>query len=311
MQETIIRAEKLTKYYDDLLAVDEASLDIEKGGFFGFLGPNGAGKTTTIKMLTGLTTISSGTIEVFGKILDKNLNYIKTRIGVIEDISNLFVDLTVFDNLIFKARMFGVSKKVAKERIEKYLTDFNLISKIETKFLFLSKGQKRIISIISSIIHEPNIIFLDEPTIGLDIKARNKIYDFLRNLNRNGTTIFLTSHYFEEIELLCDSIAVINKGRIIYNGKMEQIKQLFPADKVFVVEFDEKLDKFPLEKYFVNFKVNKNSLYLQNIDTTKILEDVGKFAKDKSIKIIEINTEGNKLEDLFVKLIQKDDSNEK
>ena len=305
MKETIIKAEKLTKYYDDLLAVDEVSLDIKKGDFFGFLGPNGAGKTTTIKMLTGLTTISSGRVEVFGKVLDKNLNYIKTRIGVIEDISNLFVDLTVLDNLIFKARMFGVPKNIAKERIEKYLTDFNLTSKIRTKFLLLSKGQKRIISIISSIIHRPSIIFLDEPTIGLDIKARNKIHNFLRNLNRDDTTIFLTSHYFEEIELLCDSIAVIN------NGKMEQIKQLFPADKVFVVKFDKQLDKFPLEKYFENFKANKNSLYLQSIDTAKILENISKFAKDNDIKIIEINTEGNKLEDLFVKLIQKDNSDEK
>ncbi len=306
MKEITIKAENLTKYYDGLLAVDKVNLDIRKGDFFGFLGPNGAGKTTTIKMLAGLTSISSGSVTVFGKELNKNLNYIKRRIGVVEDTSNLFMDLTVFNNLLFKAKMFGVPKKTAKKRIEEYISDFKLTSKINTKFLFLSKGQKRIISILSSIIHHPSIIFLDEPTIGLDINARNTVYNFLRTLNKNNITIFLTSHYFEEIELLCDSIAVINKGRIIYNGKMTQIKKLFPSDKVLVITFNEKLDKFPVAKYFKYFKTNNNSLYLQNINTTEILEGANRFVKDTNLKIVEINTEGNKLEDLFMELIKRD-----
>ncbi|MCD6413166.1 MAG: ABC transporter ATP-binding protein [Elusimicrobia bacterium] len=307
MRETIIRAENVTKNYGGLTAVDGVDISIHGGDFFGFLGPNGAGKTTTIKMLTGLTNISSGQVTVFGKQLNKNLNYIKKRIGITGESTNLFPDLTVKDNLKFKAKMFGVRGKEAEKRIKNYLSEFNLNSKTNTKYLFLSKGQKRIISILSSLIHKPDIIFLDEPTIGLDIKARGIVYGFLRRLNGKGVTVFLTSHYFEEIELLCSNLAVINKGRIIYSGKMEEIKKLFPSDKILAVRFDGKPVEFEAQRYFENFRISGNFLYLRNAEVSGALEKISKFSKETKLKVIEVNTEGNKLEDLFVKLIKKDD----
>ena len=307
MNNEIISTKNLTKKYGTLLAVKSISLKIFKGDFFGFLGPNGAGKTTTVKMLTGLTSISEGEIKIFNKDIVKNAKYIKKRIGIVEDTSNLFPDLTVYENLLFKAKAFGVDYHTIREKIMNYLEMFNLSNKIKSKFFNLSRGQKRIVSIISSLIHSPEILFLDEPTLGLDINVRNKVHQLLFQLNQQNITIFLTSHYFEEVEKLCNRISVINKGNIIFDGDINKLKALFPGDKVISIELSKPINKSKVSKYFVHFKVNKNKLFIGGNDVASILSKITKFVKDNKLKIKEINTEGNKLEDLFLRLLKQDE----
>lgn len=308
MNNEIVIARNLTKKYGTLLAVKNISFKIQRGDFFGFLGPNGAGKTTTVKMLTGLTSISAGKVKIFNKDIVKDAKFIKKRIGVVEDTSNLFPDLTVYDNLLFKAKAFGVNSHTIRKEIMNYLEMFNLSNRIKSKFLTLSRGQKRIVSVISSLIHSPEILFLDEPTLGLDINVRNKVHQLLVQLNKQkNITIFLTSHYFEEVEKLCNRIAVINKGNIIFDGNINELKALFPGDKVISIELTKPINEAKVSKYFAHFKIKKNKLYITGDDVTVILRKIDKFVKDNKLKIKEINTEGNKLEDLFLRLLKQDE----
>ncbi len=308
MSNEIIIARNLTKKYGTVLAVNNISFKIRKGDFFGFLGPNGAGKTSTVKMLTGLTSISAGEVKIFDKDVVKDAKFIKKRIGVVEDTSNLFPDLTVYENLLFKAKAFGVNYRIIREKIMNYLEMFNLSDKVKSKFLNLSRGQKRIVSIVSSLIHSPEVLFLDEPTLGLDINVRNKVHQLLLQLNKQEkVTIFLTSHYFEEVEKLCNRIAVINKGSLIFDGNIDKLKALFPGDKVISVELTTPIDEVRASKYFTHFKIEKNKLFITGDDVTLIIEGINRFVKDNKLKIKEINTEGNKLEDLFLRLLKDDE----
>jgi len=308
MNNEIIVAKNLSKRYGTSLAVKNVSFKILKGDFFGFLGPNGAGKTTTVKMLTGLTSISAGEVKIFNQDIIKNAKFIKKRIGVVEDTSNLFPDLTVYENILFKAKAFGVDYHTIREKIMNYLEMFNLSNKIKSKFLSLSRGQKRIVSIISSLIHSPEILFLDEPTLGLDINVRNKVHQLLWQLNKQkNITIFLTSHYFQEVEKLCNRISVINKGNIIFDGDINKLKALFPGDKVISIELTKTINEAKVSKYFTHFKIKKNKLFITGDDIVVILKIIDKFVKDNKLNIKEINTEGNKLEDLFLMLLKQDE----
>ena len=308
MNNEIIIARNLTKKYGTLLAVKNISFKIWEGDFFGFLGPNGAGKTTTVKMLTGLTSITAGEVKIFNKDIVKNAKFIKKRIGVVEDTSNLFPDLTVYENLLFKARAFGVNCRTIREKIMNYLEMFNLSNKVKSKFLSLSRGQKRIVSIVCSLLHSPEVLFLDEPTLGLDINVRNRVHQLLLQLNKQkNVTIFLTSHYFEEVEKLCNRISVINKGSLIFDGDINKLKTLFPGDKVISVELTIPINEAKASKYFTHFKIKENKLFIAGYDVALILEKINKFVKDNKLKIKEINTEGNKLEDLFLRLLKQDE----
>ncbi|MCD6221846.1 ABC transporter ATP-binding protein, partial [bacterium] len=223
----------------------------------------------------------------------------KKRIGVVEDTSNLFPDLTVYENLLFKARAFGVNYRTIRKKIMNYLEMFNLSNKVKSKFLSLSRGQKRIVSIVCSLLHSPEVLFLDEPTLGLDINVRNRVHQLLLQLNKQkNVTIFLTSHYFEEVEKLCNRISVINKGSLIFDGDINKLKTLFPGDKVISVELTIPINEAKASKYFTHFKIKENKLFIAGYDVALILEKINKFVKDNKLKIKEINTEGNKLEDL-------------
>ena len=183
---------------------------------------------------------------------------------------------------------------------------FNLSNKVKSKFLSLSRGQKRIVSIVCSLLHSPEVLFLDEPTLGLDINVRNRVHQLLLQLNKQkNVTIFLTSHYFEEVEKLCNRISVINKGSLIFDGDINKLKTLFPGDKVISVELTIPINEAKASKYFTHFKIKENKLFIAGYDVALILEKINKFVKDNKLKIKEINTEGNKLEDLFLRLLKQ------
>jgi len=214
-RKSLIKVTKLTKRFDQVTAVNEISFDVHRGELFGFLGPNGAGKTTTINMLTGLAKPDSGTIQIAGLEYAKNPKAAQHLIGVVPDESNLYPELSGFDNLCFCASLYGIHKSERRTRAKELLETFGLKEAAYRKFAGYSKGMKRKLTIAAGIIHHPHILFLDEPTTGIDVASARQIRQLIADLHRSGTTIFFTTHYIEEAERLCERIAFIVKARIV------------------------------------------------------------------------------------------------
>jgi len=216
-----IRVEGLTKVFTTakgrppLRAVDGIDFTVHEGEVFGFLGPNGAGKTSTIRMLTGLSRPAAGKASVLGLDLETDLPRIKKRIGVVPEASNLYDELTAFDNLVFAMQLYGVPRLERKERAEELLRRFRLGEKSDVPFAKLSRGMKRALTIAAALAHRPPLIFLDEPTTGLDVMSARNLRQMIASLRDEGVTLILTTHYLEEAERLCDRVAIIVKGKIV------------------------------------------------------------------------------------------------
>jgi len=300
----IIRTLDLTKYYGDLLAVDHLNFTVIEGEIFGFLGPNGAGKTTTIRMLVGLTTPTEGTAIIDGFDIRSEILEVKRRIGVVPETSNLYDELSVKDNLLFIAGLYHVPRLKREERIRELLESFNLWDRRDTKFGKLSKGLKRRLTVAASLIHSPRIIFLDEPTTGLDVMSARSLRRLLKELKETGVTIFLTTHYIEEADQLCDRIAVIVKGRIITIDTPENMKSTVQGIPVIEALFDSPIDKSMTEDLSILGKVwvDDNRVRVLAEEIPETLETLINFATKRKLKIIEINTVKPGLEDAFVKL---------
>jgi len=300
----IIRTLDLTKYYGDLLAVDHLSFSVKEGEIFGFLGPNGAGKTTTIRMLVGLTTPTEGTAIIDGYDIRSEILEVKRRVGVVPETSNLYDELSVRDNLLFMAGLYHVPRLEREERVRELLESFNLWERRDTKFGKLSKGLKRRLTIAASLIHRPRIIFLDEPTTGLDVMSARSLRNLLKELRKTGVTIFLTTHYIEEADQLCDRIAVIVKGRIVTIDTPENMKSIVRGIPVIEAFFDSPIDKSMTEDLSVlgEVWVEDNRVRVLAEEIPETLEALVNFATKRELKIIEINTVKPGLEDAFVKL---------
>jgi ABC-2 type transport system ATP-binding protein len=212
-----LRVENLVKRYGDLTAVDGVSLQVEAGDFFGFLGPNGAGKTTTISAIVGLVRKSTGSISIFGHDADTDWRAARRLVGLAPQEFNFDRYLSIRDVLIFQAGYYGVPKHEIEDRADELLERFALTSKAKVEFTKLSGGQKRRLTLARALIHSPQLLILDEPTAGVDVELRLELWELLRKLNAQGLTIFLTTHYLEEAELLCRNIAIIRQGRIVAN----------------------------------------------------------------------------------------------
>ena len=214
-KDMIIQVSDLTKRYGEILAVDHINFEVEKGEVFGFLGPNGAGKTTTIRMLTGLSKPTDGKASILGFDINSQIVQIKKHIGVVPEISNLYDELSGFDNLLFMAQLYGVPRTQRRKRAEELLKTFRLYERKDSLFRTFSRGMKRALTIAAALIHNPEVFFLDEPTVGLDVVAARSLRNLISNLRQQGITIFLTTHYLEEADLLCDRVAILVKGRIL------------------------------------------------------------------------------------------------
>lgn len=208
----------LRKNYGKNVAVDGISLSIESGDFFGFLGPNGAGKTTTIHCITGVGTYGEGDISVFGIDVKRRYREARRKIGIAPQEFNIDFFAPVRKTLDFNGGYYGMPKRVRAERVEKLLEQFELSSHAEKQFRELSGGLKRRVMIARAMVHDPEFLILDEPTAGVDVHLRHELWRYLREINAAGKTILLTSHYIEEVEKLCNRIAIINKGRIVAVG---------------------------------------------------------------------------------------------
>ena len=229
-----IAVEGLAKSFDGIHAVAGVDFDVRRGELFGFLGPNGAGKTTTINLLTGLARPDSGSIRVGGVDCTKDPKAAQHLIGVVPDESNLYPELTGFDNLCFCAALCGLGKAERRKRARRLLDAFGLAEAAHRKFAGYSRGMKRKLTIAAGVIHEPEILFLDEPTTGIDVASARLIRQLIADLNGTGTTIFLTTHYIEEAERLCGRVAFIVAGRIVRIDTVEDLVQ--PEQEKHVME---------------------------------------------------------------------------
>ena len=229
-----ISIQGLTKFYKKFKALDDVTFQVKRGDFFAFLGPNGAGKTTTINVLTGLSNFQSGDVRVFG--YDTTSEYMNTRrlIGLCAQESNFDPFLTIYQLLVYQAEYFGLPPWQAKRRANELLDRFQLSEKRNCKHRALSSGMKKRLLLCRALIHDPEILILDEPTSGCDLELKFLIWDYLAQLNKEGKTIFLTTHYMQEAEKLCKTIGIINHGKIVKIGDKKDVLQDKSLEDVFL-----------------------------------------------------------------------------
>jgi len=304
--ETAIKAVNLTKYYGKLLAVDHINFEVKKGEIFGFLGPNGAGKTTTVRMLTGISKPTEGTAEIFGYDIQRQSVQAKELMGIVTDVSNVYTDLSAWDNLIFTGRLYDIPRAEREKRAEGLLKLFGLYNRRNEMVDGFSRGMKRRLCIAMALMNNASILFLDEPTAGLDVQSVLMIRNLIRKLNNEGLTVFLTTHNMEEANRMCDQVAIINKGKIIAIDTPERLKRTIKQLQSVEVSFENAkrnlandLEKFPSVSQVVKHG-DKYRLYTD--DPTSVLSTVWEYAKTNGLKIITMNTLGPSLEDVFVKL---------
>ena len=304
--ECILEARGLFKKYGDLVAVNGINFCVKRGEIFGFLGPNGAGKTTTVRMFCGLTRITAGEAYIDGYSVKKDGKKIKRIIGVVPDISNLYSELTCLENLLFSGEMYGVPKRKRLEKAEELLRFFGLWNRRNTKFKNLSKGLKRRLTLAVALIHDPKILFLDEPTLGLDVLSKRAIWDRILKLNEMGTTIFLTTHNIYEAFEICERIAIINHGEIVAIERPESLKKMFSAREVLEVSFTP--DEPPIEELrslhgVADVEKEKGIFKLVIEKPIDVLEDLAKYARDKGLNIATLRLREADAEEVFLNII--------
>ena len=292
-------------YKNDVTALKGIDLSVEKGDFFALLGPNGAGKSTTIGIISSLVVKNEGSLKICGIDVDEDFNSAKLKLGVVNQEFNFSQFEKVFDIIVTQAGFYGVPYKVAKERTEKYLKKLGLWDKKDEQARMLSGGQKRRVMIIKALIHEPELLILDEPTAGVDIELRRILWDFLKEINKKGTTIILTTHYLEEAESLCKKIAIIDNGEIIENTSMNKLLSKLD-DQFYVIETSNHIeDKFKLTNFYSE-REDENKLAVK-IPKDKTLNDLFAEQEIKKLKITNIKNQTNRLEELFIRLTTKND----
>ena len=301
-----VEINNLLKIYDNKFkALNKINLCIPKGSFFGLLGPNGAGKTTTIGILTGLVNKTSGSAKIFGHDTVDNFRDARTMIGLSPQELNFDVFFTIEELLTLQAGYFNKDIKEAKARALEMLEYFNLTDKRKSKARELSGGMKRRVQIAKAFIHDPPLIILDEPTAGVDIELRYQLWDFLKEQNKNGKTILLTTHYIEEAEKLCDQIAIINEGNIIANGKTEDLISSMGKNHIIIeTNLDDNTD---IEDFKWKYSINKNKLVIETNNPDSDIIDIIEFMKQKSIPINKIRSEQSTLEEIFINLTNKNE----
>jgi ABC-2 type transport system ATP-binding protein len=301
-----IDVKNLTKRFDQIQALADVTFSVEEGEIFGFLGPNGAGKTTTIRILTGISAPTSGSASVFGKDITKETIAARRLMGIVAETSNVYDDLTGWQNLMFSAELYGVGAAERKRRGKELLETFGLWERKDDKARGYSKGMKRRLTISMGLINDPRLIFLDEPTSGLDVQSNIIIRDVVRDLNSRGVTVFLTTHNIEEANVLCDRVAIINKGHIAAIDSPERLKHAIQSVQSVGVAFDHAVpgQAESLGGLAGVSEVRKegDKFRLFTDDPALVISALTEYAKAQGNRIIDLNTYGPSLEDVFIKL---------
>ncbi len=301
-----IEAKSLTKYFGDFLAVDHVSFDVNQGEIFGFLGPNGAGKSTTIRMLTGVSTPTEGTANIMGFDIARQPVDAKSVMGIVPDISNIYTELTAWENLIFTGKLYGIPKARREESAESLLKRFDLYGRKDEEVEGFSRGMRRRVCIAMALVNDSKVLFLDEPTSGLDVKSVRGIRGMIRELNSEGLTIFLTTHNIEEASQMCDRIAIINRGKIAVIDTPENIKRAMKSSQSVEVAFREtnKETQKTLEDLpsVIELQKRGDKLRLLTENPTQTLRQLCGVIEEQGLEPITLNTLGSSLEDAFLQL---------
>ena len=307
MSDNQIVINDLSKVYDNGFdALKKVSLKVKQGEILAMLGPNGAGKTTLISIICGIVTPSSGTVSVDGFDIIKDYRETRSRIGMVPQELNLESFETVFDTVSYSRGLYGKSPK--PEHIEKILKDLSLWDKKDQRLRQLSGGMKRRVLIAKALSHEPKILFLDEPTAGVDVELRRDMWMVVDNLRKTGVTIILTTHYIEEAEAIADRVAVINQGEIIVvEDKKELIKKM--GHKKLNIELQKKITEIPKELIKYNLEIDEEHMsliYTYNVGAEKTgITDLLQDLKDTGLKLRDLKTEQSNLEKIFVNLVKE------
>ncbi len=306
----IIQLKNVTKRYDDKLAVDNISLDIEEGELFGLLGPNGAGKSTLISMICGLTKLDKGDIIINGSSIKTNPIAAKQNIGLVPQEIALYENISAIDNLKFWGKMYSLKGNLLKERIEEVLEATGLKDRRKEKVSKFSGGMKRRLNIACAVMHYPKIVIMDEPTVGIDPQSRNNILEFTKELNKkHGSTLIYTSHYMEEVEALCSKVCILDEGKVIAKGDQDHIKRMIMNEErveITISEYKPEIDLI-LKKLTsvreVVYKDSKLTVIMQ--DTQRSIQQIIEVLIKAEIGIKDISIKKPTLETVFLSLTGK------
>ncbi|EMF0278970.1 ABC transporter ATP-binding protein [Enterococcus faecium] len=294
-------------YGSGVEALRGIDLSVKEGDFYALLGPNGAGKSTTIGIITSLVNKTSGKVNVFGYDLDKDLVRAKQQIGLVPQEFNFNPFETVQQIVVNQAGYYGVSRKEAMKRSEKYLKQSNLWEKRNVRARMLSGGMKRRLMIARALMHEPRLLILDEPTAGVDIELRREMWEFLRELNENGTTIILTTHYLEEAEMLCRNIGIIQSGELIENTSMKELLSKLQFE-TFIFDLAPYDTKPVIEGYACTFE-DEQTIAVE-VERNQGVNGIFDQLTRQGIKVLSMRNKSNRLEELFLKITEENDHTE-
>ncbi|MCD6219593.1 ATP-binding cassette domain-containing protein [Candidatus Calescamantes bacterium] len=299
-----IKTENLTKQFNSTIAVDHISFSVKEGELFGLLGPNGAGKTTTINMLSTLLKPTSGYAEVSGFDVSKNKSAVRKNIGIVFQEPAIDTKLTGRENLEFHAMMYGMEKKRRRKRIKEVLALVELTDKADVLAGLYSWGMKRRLEIARGLIHRPKVLFLDEPTLGLDAQTRRRIWEYIKKLNKeNEVTVILTTHYMEEADYLCDRVAIIDYGKIVALDAPEKLKDILGAD-VISLRIEGKTDDFVKElknvPWIKTIKKHDENINLTIQHGERRIPELIEIARIKKTRVTSVNLHKPSLEDVFL-----------
>ena len=303
----MVEVHDLAKSFGRVRAVDGVSFSVRRGEIYGLLGPNGAGKTTTIRMTIGIIAPDRGEAYIMGYNVHKEPVKARSFIGVVPEVSNPYVDLTAWENLMLVGGIYCIPKKVRVKRAEELLKMLKMYNARNRKVKALSKGMRRRLLLAMALISDPDILFLDEPTSGLDVISARMIRSFLLKLKEQGKTIILTTHNIDEAGMLCDRVAIMNKGKIIARGTPKELKIRFGEftriSLCFDREVDAKLVREHLNPYEVVVQGRRLIIICRSKDLGDVLDQIVRIAKERSLSIEEIRASGLDFEDVFIKVI--------
>jgi ABC-2 type transport system ATP-binding protein len=298
----------LTKIFGKNTAVDHISFDVDEGEIFGFLGPNGAGKTTTTRMLTGVIPSDAGTAIILGHDIRAEPVLAKQGFGVVPETSNAYTDLTAWQNLMLMGELYGLARSRAKERSSDLLGMVGLLERKDQKVQTYSKGMKQRLILAMALIHEPELLFLDEPTSGLDVQSTQMILSLLRDLNRKGTTIFLTTHNMEEANRLCHRVGIIRAGKIVAIDAPEKLKTAIDRVHTIEVSFDSELSTDALTGLGGVTSAHRtgDKWQITTLDIDATIRSLVAFSQQRGAAIITLNTLSPSLDEAFLRITQGD-----
>lgn len=298
--EKVLEISNLTKKYASKTAVDHISFSVKQGSCFGLLGPNGAGKSTTMKIITGIIGYDSGEVKVLGQDNRQKSDEIKQQTGYVPQEITVYDKLSAFNNLLFFGELYGLKGNELKKRIDEVLEQVGLKEHSSSPVKTFSGGMKRRINIAAALLHKPRLLILDEPTVGIDPQSRNHIFNMMKELKSQGVTVIYSTHYMEEVEALCDDITIIDHGKIIAKGALNDVLEKYAPSAIYLEPED--IAEAPVFKHAVKVYAKDKGWIIESAHVMETMQDIAQDALNRKIKVKELGIVRPSLETVFLSL---------